>query len=63
MHALIRQEQEAWTEGYRAPKGAICPYEPKTDKALSWASGHIEGLAWRHIMDGDGAKGGDAKKS
>ncbi len=45
MSAEIKQDREAWTEGYQAPKGAICPYEPRTDKALSWYSGHIEGLA------------------
>ncbi len=36
MSAEIKQDREAWTEGYQAPKGAICPYEPRTDKALSW---------------------------
>jgi len=46
--AEIKQNQVAWTEGYQAPKGAICPYEPGTDKAFSWASGQVEGLARRN---------------
>ena len=44
----VKLDKKAWEQGYQAPRRAICPYEPGTDKALSWASGHVEGLAQKY---------------
>lgn len=48
----VKQDAKAWQEGYDAPTGSACPYEPNTTEALSWASGRIEGESWRRIMRG-----------
>ena len=43
----VELDREAWDEGFRAPKGAPCPYLPRSTAALSWASGQVEGIARR----------------
>jgi hypothetical protein len=53
----VELNREAWDEGYRAPKGAPCPYPPRSTAALSWASGQIEGIARRERERGAPDKG------
>lgn len=48
---MIRQDPKAWQEGYDAGKRgeplSSCPYPVKSDEALAWSSGYIEGKAAR----------------